>query len=85
MAPSLTSAGIDGEPRGISAGDSSETAFQPNREARYQVGMVAEPLRRQGCQVVDEANRALAGEADMGCVAPNRMPPRDAGFVVPAS
>lgn len=73
MAPSLTSAGIDGEPRGISAGDRSETAFQPIREAPYHGGTVAEPLRRQGWQVVDEANRALVGEADMGCVAPNVM------------
>jgi ribose transport system substrate-binding protein len=68
MARSLASAGIDGDgqPRNISAGDGSEAAFQRIREFQYQVGTVAEPLRLQGRQVVGEANRALAGEADSG-------------------
>lgn len=75
MAPSLASAGIDGDgqPRNISAGDGSEAAFQRIREVQYQVGTVAEPLRLQGWQVVDEANRALAGETDSGYVAPPHL------------
>ena len=61
MAPSLASAGIDGDgpPHNISAGDGSEVAFQRIRTGQYQVGTVAEPLRLQGWQLVDELNRAL--------------------------
>ena len=75
MAPSLASAGIegDGQPRNISAGDGSEAAFQRIRDVQYQVGTVAEPLRLQGWQILDEANRAIAGEADSGYVAPPHL------------
>jgi len=75
MAPSLASAGIagDGEPTNISAGDGSEAAFQRIRDKQYQAATVAEPLRLQGWQVVDEINRALAGEKDSGYVAPPHL------------
>lgn len=75
MAPSLASAGIagDGQPINISAGDGSEAAFQRIREKQYQAATVAEPLRLQGWQVVDEINRALAGEKDSGYVAPPHL------------
>lgn len=75
MAPSLASAGIagDGQPMNISAGDGSEAAFQRIRDKQFQVATVAEPLRLQGWQVVDEANRALAGEKDSGYVAPPHL------------
>ena len=39
----------------------------------YQVGTVAEPLRLQGWQIVDELNRAFAGEAPSGYVAPAHL------------
>ena len=34
---------------------------------------MAEPLRLQGWQILDEANRAIAGEADSGYVAPPHL------------
>ncbi len=70
MAPSLASAGIagDGEPHNISAGDGSAAAFQRIRSKQYQMATVAEPLRMQGWQVVDEANRALHNEKPSGFV-----------------
>lgn len=75
MAPSLVSAGIagDGTPHSVSAGDGSEVAFQRIRQGEYQVGTVAEPLRLHGWQIVDEANRALNGEAESGYVAPAHL------------
>lgn len=75
MPPSLASAGIPGggPPVNISAGDGSEVAFQRIRQGEYQAGTVAEPLRLQGWQVVDEANRALNGEKDSGYVAPAHL------------
>lgn len=71
MTPALVSAGITGtgEPVSISAGDGSEVAFQRIRQGEYQSATVAEPLRLQGWQIVDEANRALHGEKDSGFVA----------------
>ncbi len=70
MTPALASAGIagDGEPHNISAGDGSAAAFERIRNKQYQVATVAEPLRLQGWQVVDEANRALNGEKPSGFV-----------------
>jgi ribose transport system substrate-binding protein len=75
MAPSLASAGIpgDGQPHNVSAGDGSEVAFQRIRTGQYQVGTVAEPLRLHGWQVVDEINRAFAGEAPSNYVAPAHL------------
>jgi ribose transport system substrate-binding protein len=75
MAPSLASAGIDGDgqPHNVSAGDGSEVAFQRLRTGLDQVGTVAEPLRLLGWQVVDELNRAFAGEEHSGYVAPAHL------------
>lgn len=75
MPPSLAAAGIPGSgpPVNISAGDGSEVAFQRIRAGDYQAGTVAEPLRLQGWQIVDEANRALHGEKDSGYVAPAHL------------
>ena len=75
MAPSLSAAGIkgDGMPLAISAGDGSEVAFQRIRAGEYQAGTVAEPLRLQGWQVVDEANRALNKEKQSGFTAPAHL------------
>lgn len=72
-APSLTSAGIDpaaGYPRQISAGDGSVPAFQRIRQKQYQIATVAEPLHLQGWQLIDELNRAFAGEQPSGYVPP---------------
>jgi ribose transport system substrate-binding protein len=75
MSPSLAAAGIGGggPPTNISAGDGSEVAFQRIRQGEYQAGTVAEPLRLQGWQIVDEANRALHKEKDSGFVAPAHL------------
>jgi ribose transport system substrate-binding protein len=75
-APSLQNAGIDpakGYPRNISAGDGSVPAFQRIRDGQYQVATVAEPLYLHGWQAIDELNRAFAGEAPSGYVAPPHL------------
>ena len=70
MGPSLASAGLDGDgaPFNISAGDGSESAFQRIRSKQYQMATVPEPLHEQGWQLVDELNRAFAGEPWSGYV-----------------
>ncbi len=72
MGPSLAAAGIkgDGAPINVSAGDGSESAYQRIRSKQYQQVTVAEPLNLQGWQLVDEMNRALAGEPWSGYVSP---------------
>jgi len=72
MAPALQAAGIpgDGTPKNISAGDGSEAAFQRIQTQQYQIGTVAEPLRLHGFQVIDELNRAFAGQPPSGYTAP---------------
>ncbi|MBV9702508.1 MAG: sugar ABC transporter substrate-binding protein, partial [Methylobacteriaceae bacterium] len=72
-APSLQSANVDpatGYPRNISAGDGSVPAFQRIRQKQFQIATVAEPLHLHGWQVIDELNRAFAGEKPSGYVAP---------------
>jgi ribose transport system substrate-binding protein len=72
MGPSLAAAGIDGAgaPINVAAGDGSESAYQRIRTAQYQAVTVAEPLNLQGWQLVDELNRAIAGEKWSGYVSP---------------
>lgn len=72
MGPSLSSAGIEGtgRPTNVSAGDGSESAYQRIRAGQYQAATVAEPLNLQGWQLVDELNRAFAGEPWSGYVSP---------------
>lgn len=72
MGPSLSAAGIagDGAPVNVAAGDGSESAYQRVRTGQYQAVTVAEPLTLQGWQLVDEMNRALAGEEWSGYVSP---------------
>lgn len=72
MGPSLASAGIkgDGAPINVAAGDGSESAYQRVRSKQYQAVTVAEPLTLQGWQLVDELNRAFAGEKWSGYVSP---------------
>ncbi len=70
MGPSLASAGIGGgdAPHNISAGDGSESAFQRIRSGEYQMATVPEPLHEQGWQLIDELNRAFAGEPWSGYI-----------------
>ncbi len=72
MAPALQAAGTGGNspPYSISAGDGSVSAFERIRAQRYQVATVAEPLRMQGWQTIDELNRAFAGAPPSGFVDP---------------
>jgi ribose transport system substrate-binding protein len=70
-APSLQAAGIDpanGFPQQISAGDGSVPAFKRIRDKQYQIATVAEPLNLQGWIMIDEMNRAFAGEKPSGFV-----------------
>jgi ribose transport system substrate-binding protein len=70
-APALRAAGVDpatGYPQQISAGDGSVPAFQRIRNKQYQIATVAEPLNLQGWIMIDEMNRALAGEKPSGYV-----------------
>jgi ribose transport system substrate-binding protein len=71
-APALRAAGRrgDGPPFAIGAGDGDPSAFQRIRDRHYQAATVPEPLNQQGWQIVDEFNRAFAGEPPSGYVAP---------------
>jgi ribose transport system substrate-binding protein len=70
--PALRAAGVpsSGPPTSISAGDGSVAAFNRVRSGEYQIGTVAEPLHEAGWQLIDELNRALAGQSPSGYVAP---------------
>jgi ribose transport system substrate-binding protein len=74
-APALRDAGKapDGSPFAISAGDGDAAAFDRIRNQEYQFGTVAEPLYLQGWQIIDELNRAFAGEGPSDFVAPPAM------------
>jgi ribose transport system substrate-binding protein len=70
-APALQAAGVDpanGYPQQISSGDGSVPAFKRIRDKQYQLATVAEPLNLQGWIMVDEMNRALAGDKPSGFV-----------------
>ncbi|MCC9711416.1 substrate-binding domain-containing protein [Streptomyces sp. MNU76] len=71
-APALRAAGHkgDGAPFNIGAGDGDPSAFERINGKRYQAATVPEPLSEQGWQIVDEFNRAFAGEPASGYVAP---------------
>ena len=56
------------DPQNISAGDGSESAYQRIRAKDHQTATVPEPLAMQGWQLVDEFNRAFAGEKWSGYV-----------------
>lgn len=72
MGPSLAAAGKGGTdaPINVAAGDGSESAYQRIRAGQFQKVTVAEPLNLQGWQLVDELNRAMAGEKWSGYVSP---------------
>ena len=54
--------------KNISAGDGSPSAFARIRTGTGQVATIAEPLNLQGWQLIDELNRAFAGEGPSGYV-----------------
>lgn len=72
MKSSLKQQGFEGAgpPYNISAGDGDAPAFARIRSTDYQTATVPEPLYMQGWQLVDELNRAIAGEPDSGYIAP---------------
>ncbi|MCC0100730.1 substrate-binding domain-containing protein [Streptomyces flavotricini] len=69
-APTLRAAGKegDGEPANIGAGDGDRSAFKRINDKQYQAATVPEPLMQQGWQIVDEFNRAFAGQPPSGYV-----------------
>ncbi|MEU9256757.1 substrate-binding domain-containing protein, partial [Streptomyces sp. NPDC048270] len=71
-APALRAAGAPGSgpPFNIGAGDGDSSAFQRINSEQFQAATVPEPLNQQGWQVVDEFNRAFAGQPASGYVAP---------------
>ncbi|MDT0341851.1 substrate-binding domain-containing protein [Streptomyces litchfieldiae] len=71
-APALRAAGAegDGAPFNIGAGDGDPSAFERINGREFQAATVPEPLSEQGWQIIDEFNRAFAGEPASGYVAP---------------
>ncbi|KPI18381.1 Periplasmic binding protein domain containing protein [Actinobacteria bacterium OK074] len=71
-APALRSGGQQGggAPYNIGAGDGDASAFQRINQKQYQAATVPEPLTEQGWQIVDEFNRAFAGDPASGYVPP---------------
>jgi len=68
MLPALTAAGIQptGQLANVSAGDGSQSAYQRVRTGQYQDATIPEPVNLQGWQLVDELNRAFAGQKPSG-------------------
>lgn len=71
-APALRAAGRQGAgaPFDIGAGDGDPSAFERVNSKQYQAATVPEPLTEQGWQIVDEFNRAFAGQPASGYVSP---------------
>lgn len=71
-APALRAAGKQGNgaPFNIGAGDGDPSAFQRINSRAFQTATVPEPLSEQGWQMIDEFNRAFAGEPTSGYVPP---------------
>ena len=59
--------------KALSAGDGSASAYQRIRNKTLQTGTVPEPLNQHGWQLVDELNRAFAGEKPSGYSAPAHL------------
>jgi ribose transport system substrate-binding protein len=70
IAAALRAAGKKGTdfPHNVGAGDGSADEYQRIAAAQYQSVTVPEPLTMQGWQIVDEFNRAFAGQAASGYV-----------------
>ncbi|WP_254926580.1 substrate-binding domain-containing protein [Janthinobacterium sp. PC23-8] len=71
MGPTIMAAGATGKGlQNLSGGDGSESAYQRIRSGKFQAGTVPEPLNLHGWQLVDELNRAMAGEKPSGYSTP---------------
>jgi ribose transport system substrate-binding protein len=60
-------------PFAIGAGDGDASDFERIRAGGHQTASIAEPLYLQGWQIVDELNRARAGQPPSGYLAPLRL------------
>ncbi|MEP6979254.1 MAG: substrate-binding domain-containing protein, partial [Nakamurella sp.] len=60
----------DGAPYNVGAGDGSPAAFQRIASKQFQAVTVPDPLNQQGWQIVDEFNRAFAGQPATDYVPP---------------
>jgi ribose transport system substrate-binding protein len=71
----LFGAGVPGDqpPFSVAAGDGDASEFERIRAGNYQQATVAEPLYLQGWQLIDEINRARAGQPPSGYLAPPRL------------
>jgi len=71
----LIAAGRRGDepPFSVAVGEGDESEFARIRANQYQKASVAEPLTLQGWQLIDELNRARAGQPPSGYVAPPRL------------
>jgi ribose transport system substrate-binding protein len=63
----------DDPPFAIGAGDGDASDFERIRTGDHQTASIAEPLYMQGWQIVDELNRARAGQPPSGYIAPPRL------------
>jgi ribose transport system substrate-binding protein len=71
----LFGAGVPGDqpPFSVTAGDGDASELERIRAGDYQQATVAEPLYLQGWQLIDEINRARAGQPPSGYIAPPRL------------
>jgi ribose transport system substrate-binding protein len=60
-------------PFAIGAGDGDASDFERIRSGDHQTASIAEPLYLQGWQIVDELNRARAGQPPSGYIVPPRL------------
>jgi ribose transport system substrate-binding protein len=67
--------GVQGDqpPFSVAAGDGDASEFERIRAGDYQLATVAEPLYLQGWQLIDQINRARAGQQPSGYAAPPRL------------
>jgi ribose transport system substrate-binding protein len=60
-------------PFAVGAGDGDASDFERIRTGDHQTASIAEPLYLQGWQIVDELNRARAGQPPSGYITPPRL------------
>ena len=65
--------GGDDPPFAIGAGDGDASDFERIHAADHQTASIAEPLYLQGWQIVDELNRARAGQPPSGYTVPPQL------------
>jgi ribose transport system substrate-binding protein len=65
--------GGDDPPFAIGAGDGDTSDFERIHAGDHQTASIAEPLYLQGWQIIDELNRARAGQPPSGYIAPPRL------------